>query len=227
MISSGLGGASPGTGGSATTAATGVPAMSGSAGPQPGDGPGVTATTINIAGVYDPDASAADSALGLANANPGDTKAQTDAIVSYINAHGGIAGRKVNIVWYMLSVQNNAAQSAQAACATWTQDNKIFVQFDDNPILDQCTANAHGVGISSGLVAETTPALQQFPSDVNLDGFTIDRGDKVTIDGLGQQGYFSPGAKVGVVTWDENDYRYGTTAGGAGGAVAIETSPGS
>jgi hypothetical protein len=173
----------------------------------------VTATTINVGGIYYPDAAAADSALGAANSNPGDVQAETNAMVAYINAHGGVAHRKVVMVWHTGSTADPAAQTMQNACSTWTQDHKSFIiPAGANPILDQCVDKAGIVGIGENFVEETTPALRQSPSVVVLDGFSIDRSERITVEGLAQQGYFTKGAKVGIVTWDESDYRYAVSA---------------
>jgi len=174
---------------------------------EPGDGPGVTATTINIAAAYDPDAAAADSALGAANANPGDTKAEETAVINYINAHGGVAHRKLNPIWYKASVNQDANTTYEQGCAAWTQDNKVFVLSGGSPILDQCTASEHAIGLAAGAIAlETTAQNRKYPADINLTSVTIDHSMLVTINGLQRQGYFSKGAKVGVVTWDDPYY---------------------
>lgn len=108
------GGAGPGANGAAGGYSGGqsgaVGSGSGSA-VEPGDGPGVTKTTINVGAVYDPDAAAADSAIGLAGANPGDVKAETEAVIKYVNSHGGVAHRKLNPIWYKESVSDPASTS--------------------------------------------------------------------------------------------------------------------
>jgi len=181
---------------------------------EPGDGPGVTSTTINIAAAYDPDAAAADSALGAANANPGDTKAEETAVINYINSHGGVAHRKLNPIWFKASVSQDANTTYEQGCQDWTQDHKVFVLSGGSPILDQCTANAHAIGVAAGaIVLETTAQDRKYPADINLTSFTIDHSMLVTINGLARQGYFSKGAKVGVVTWDDPYYHYGISTG--------------
>ena len=181
---------------------------------EPGDGPGVTKTTINFGAVYDPDAAAADAAIGAAGANPGDIKAETDAVVRYINSHGGVARRKLNPVWYKQSVSDSSSTTFQGECSTWTQDSKVFVFEAGFPILDQCTTDAHGVAVDAGrLVEETTAQNRRYPAVINISSFNIDHSMAVTVNGLAKQGYFSKGAKVGIVTWDDAYYRYGISNG--------------
>ncbi|HLI55263.1 MAG TPA: hypothetical protein VKU88_13125 [Acidimicrobiales bacterium] len=205
------GGTESGTGGGGGTGPT---ENGGGGGSTAGDGPGVTATTINVGALYDTDAAAEDAAIGAAGANPGNVQSETDAVVAYVNAHGGVDHRKVNVIWYSYGGETQSAtQIQQGACAEWTQDNKTFVFTTGEPIWDQCAAQEGAVGLYQTFLAETTPTLQKYPEDIDQTGFTIDRGDRITIEGLARQGYFSPGAKVGVVTWDESDYQYGITAG--------------
>ena len=42
--------------------------------------------------------------FNLKNLNPGDTKSEIEAVVKYVNEHGGVAGRKLSVVWYKASV---------------------------------------------------------------------------------------------------------------------------
>lgn len=199
------GGSTTGPGGSTTAPVRGSSSS--------GNGPGVTASTIYVAAAYDPDAAAADSALGAANLNPGNTQAEENAVVKYVNAHGGVDGRKVQLVWYQESVQNTASTTDEQACQTWTQDNKSFILAAGTPILDQCTANAHAVALDFGVITEETTAMDaRYPADFDVTGPTIDHSMAITINGLARQGYFSSGAKVGIVTWDDPYYTYSISA---------------
>src|SRR5581483_7222592 len=101
-----VGGSSSGTSGSGQQGGQGSTGTSGT-GSSGGNGPGVTASTIYIGAGYEPDTQAADSAIGAANAGPGDEKAETQAIIDYINAHGGVAHRKLAPVWYAVRVSNS------------------------------------------------------------------------------------------------------------------------
>lgn len=209
------GGSASSASGGSTTAPTGGSSAS-------GNGPGVTASTINVAAIYDPDAAAADSALGAANANPGNTKAEETAVVDYINAHGGVDGRKINLIWYKQSVQNTSNSTDQQACQAWTVDSKSLFLIGGTPILDQCTANAHAVALDFGVITEETSAVYaNFPANVDVTGPTIDHAMAITIKGLARQGYFSPGAKVGIVTWADPYYTYSINAGAKPALAAL------
>lgn len=208
------GSAGTGGGGSAGGAAGGAGCSgcgSSGAAASGANGPGVTASTITIGATYDTSAAAEDAGLGVAGISPGNVQAETNAMVSYVNAHGGVAGRRVKMVYYTYDSSQSSTQVQQGSCNLWTQDTKTFVMEGGLPIWDQCAAKAGGIGIAESFVAETTASLRQYPSTVLIDGFSIDRSERSTIEGLARQGYFSTGAKVGIATWDEPDYRYGIT----------------
>ena len=176
--------------------------------PTAAEGPGVTASTIYIGYYNDPNAQTEDSALGLGGLNPGDVQAEYNAMAAYINSHGGVAGRKLSMVWATVSSNGNVPQQEQAACNTWTVDHKVFVIPTGIGIWDQCTANEHALGVTSGDIAqETTPIMRQYPADFNLSGMTLDRAERYTVEALSKEGYFSQG-KTGIVTWDGSDYQY-------------------
>lgn len=206
----GNGAALSGTGapglGAAAAGSDGVPSY------QVGDGPGVSATTITIGEEYSSQAAAADDALGAAGMSQGDAVTQFDAIARYINAHGGIAHRQVRLDFYNADLTQSNTQTDQDACTDFTQDTKTFVLLSGTPTRDRCAAQAGAISMDEAFIAETTPTLAQYPSDLNLDGFTIDRSMQITVQGLAHEGYFATGAKIGIVTWDESDYQYALTA---------------
>jgi hypothetical protein len=204
--------------GRAAPAAAGAPTVAGAGpGSSAANGPGVTSSTIYVGEVYEPDTAAADAALGAAQADPGDTKAETTAVIRYINTHGGIAGRKIVPIWYRANLNDSATTSAQQACALWTQDHKVFVLSGGDfrgasELMDQCTAHEGGIQVNSGQITlETTALNAQFPADINLNGLTNDRAMGYTIAGLAQQDYFTSGARVGIATWDDANFRYGVS----------------
>lgn len=188
---------------------SGAPGSSASA-VQAEDGPGVTATTINVGALYDPNAAAEDAALGAGGQNPGNIYAETNAMVAYINSHGKVAGRDIHMVWYQYSSTDNVQTQQQGACSFWTTDNKVFVMPSGTPILDQCGADAHAIEVGSGGIAlESSADEARYPADYDITGITVDRSMRYSIEGLKQQGYFAPSAKIGIVTWDQDDFHYG------------------
>ena len=217
----GVGGSSgglAGAGGTRTGTARNGSAMSGSGSSAASgsstvssEGPGITAHTINIAAVYSSTAAAGDAALGAANAAPGDNKTEENAVIAYVNAHGGVAHRKLVPIWFNQSIYQPVDTTHQEECAAWTQDHKVFVMMTGGaPILEQCSAREQAVAIDTGYLAmdESTSAIdRQYPASVDVTGPDIDRLMTVTVKGLARQGYFGNG-KVGIVTWDDPYYTW-------------------
>lgn len=112
-----------------------VPGAGGSSPTQPPAGGGgsasthgVTEDTIKIGVGTQNDVSQLGESMGMA-VDFGNPEAMVKAIVADINARGGVAGRKLEIVFHdvkssdLLSDPNSASQ---AACAHWTQDEPVL-----------------------------------------------------------------------------------------------------
>jgi hypothetical protein len=219
---SGPGAVAPGATGPGSTAPNGT-GPNGSGGVSPGgtvtasgNGPGITPTTIYVGDDYSPQTATADAALGAANANPGDTKAETEAVIAYINGHGGIAHRKIVPVWYQDNLQDSAQTSANAACQLWTVDHKVFVLSGGDfrgasGTIDTCAAKEGALNLSNGQITMETSAFEaRYPFDIDMNGLTNDRAMRYTILGLERLGYFSAkGGTYGIATWDDPEYHYG------------------
>jgi hypothetical protein len=98
--------------------------------PPPGtSGRGFTATEIRIGYLTWNDVSRAGAVGGFANANYGDQEGVAKAIANDINKHGGIAGRKVVVVFHDYSTNDvlvNGQEGDQKACTHLTEDNPVF-----------------------------------------------------------------------------------------------------
>ncbi|HZQ83406.1 MAG TPA: hypothetical protein VFA83_01135 [Acidimicrobiales bacterium] len=179
-------------------------------------GPGVTATTIDVGIIYATNGGAANAAIGAAGISQGDEKANYDVLFADINAHGGIAGRKVVGVYHAIDATSTAATSDlyQAACDDLTQDHKVFVAFAGNDeTLLQCLNNRGVLAVSSNLTVADTAVFRRFPYYFEINSLNLDRVAAAEIPALKAQGWFSgwnsatgqPGparAKVGVITFD-------------------------
>lgn len=211
----GGGGSSTTNAGSTSTGSTGV-AGSRRAG-RAGEGPGVTPTAIYVGESWDPNVATADATIGAASGDPGDVHAETNAMISYINDHGGVAHRKLVAVWHQISTSDDASTSAEATCQAWTHDNKVFVLSGGNftgagTLMDECAKREGGIELVGGSITMQTTAVEaQYPASFDLNGLSNDRAMRYTVAGLSQLGYLAAGARVGIVTWDDPFFRYGVT----------------
>ena len=117
------GGSSPGS-----TATTGAGPSTGPSKPSTNAGIGSAARgPIKIGALTVTGAASYQKSLGFSGAT-GDQTAMTQSVVNYINAHGGFAGRRVQLVTYDLdpsAAAANMSTAMQAACTFFTQDNKV------------------------------------------------------------------------------------------------------
>ena len=143
--SSAVGGAPSGT---ASGSAAAAPAIAGSAGAQPASaaarparGPGFTEDEISIGYLTWKDVSRAGAAIGYA-VDFGDEERIAQAIADDLNARGGIAGRKVKLVFYDYATTDDGAAADQAACTKFTEDQRVFaviaVTGPASEVLPQC-----------------------------------------------------------------------------------------
>lgn len=205
------------TGGLTTTGAGTAPGSTGSgtSGPASGGvtaalGPGITASTIYMGDYYSSQLGAVDTAIGAAGDAPSyDYRDVTNAIIDYANSHGGFAGRKLKAIWYDLKLSNQRPAEDAAACAKWTQDNKVFAMAGATDQYRACAEKAGAVSILSGNSVAST--FQKYPHFVDPVSIRLDRMGPVTVGGLYKAGYFS--GKLGLITWDDPNYRYAMTQG--------------
>lgn len=174
-------------------------------------GPGITDKEIFIGAVYLVNGGAGNAALGAANLDPGDYRKVFKAVFDQVNAEGGIAGRKLVPVYAEIDVTSSQTldQQAQSACAKWTQDNKVFAILlgIQGSVVQECTEKADAVNIVGGASSSLPDDFRRYPHYVEISGINIVRMGPLTVRGLAAQNYFDPGAKLGILTWDADNYR--------------------
>ena len=173
--------------------------------------PGITNQTMYIGIGYSSSEGAADKAIGAAGAAPSyDARNVWNTSINYANSHGGFAGRTLQAIYYDDNVASDQTTQDQAACADYTQDHKVFAIITQTDLEVACAQNA-------GAIAEGAPGggteatFQKYPHLVDPDGIAFDRLGSLTVNGLFNAGYFT--GKLGLVTWDDPNYRAAVTNG--------------
>lgn len=171
-------------------------------------GPGVSRDTIHVGMFFVNDGDRANEATGFESTSA-DARHVYNAILEDVNRRGGVLGRELKPVYYRGSAvtSQTVSEQAQAACAHWHQDNKVFgVLGFPHPVALECTQKVGGVSVYAGLGIFLSDTFQRYPAFVEVSGMDVERQAAVTIDGLQQQGYFRGGAptgtKVGILTFD-------------------------
>lgn len=202
----------PGSTGAPTGGSTNGPG--GSGGPVPvALAPGVTATTIYVGSYYTKNQGAANAALGVGGFDQGDAREPQNVMIDEINKQGGLLGRKIVPIYYGYDATSTqtADQQNQAACAKYTQDNKVFAILVSGPIIDECAKKAGALELGFGEALPET--YEKYPHRIDVDDMNLVRQGSVTVDGLFRKGYFTKGARIGMVTWDDPNYRAGLDRG--------------
>ena len=113
--------------------------------PAGSDSPGVTDESLVISFVVT-DTSKVAAAFGWERPDEGDREAQIAALVEWVNARGGIAGRQIEAKVHVFDAITDGPIAEEALCNAITQDDKAFAvvltgQFQENA--RPCYANAN------------------------------------------------------------------------------------
>jgi len=210
---SAVGGAGATPGGRATRstgAVSGRTVPTGLAVPRiPSHHPGVTDTEVRIGIAVINDGAQVFDAFGIkgvAVASPAEAEARTTAIFNWINAHGGVAGRKLVPRYFEYSYFTGtfAAQS-QAVCTHFTEDDPVLAVLSLNAVrlIADCLKQHDTMFLDAGnSEAYDAQALGELgahyyrPFELNLS-----RLDQ-QIDGLARVGFLTAKNKIGVLRWD-------------------------
>jgi len=149
-------------------------------------------------------AGANQQSVANANVNPFSSgKPFAEAIVKWVNAHGGLGGRQVTPVYYAHNF--TSPTDFQDLCTTFFQDNHIFVDvpFAESPSEYPCFQQNHAVLLGAGGVssefhkyAGNLYGPASMPSDVYLKNYAID---------VVKSHWIKPGAKVGLIYANNSD----------------------
>lgn len=171
--------------------------------------PGVTSTTIKFGAAYSTDTGEANAALG-ANLDQGDARQYYNALVKQVNAAGGIAGRKLVPSYFEVKSTSTASADSvdQAACEKWTRDDPVFAVFGGtSELFRSCAERAGVVNLYSGASNSLARTFRRYLHYVEVSSLALDRAERATAEGLARTDYFGTKPTIGVVAWDDPNYR--------------------
>jgi len=202
-------------GGAGAVGTSGGPALSGATGgtgalPGPGTAPSTPGAARDAAplhiGIHLSNQASAAAAFGvnIGQVNP----PEATALVNWINAHGGMAGRSVVADIFVTDPYSGTFDSqAETACVHFAEDNHDFavtsVALGYTTELPSCLA-AHG----TPLVTESDHIVSNSFADPILPYLyepTYPTGDRLGyfVDVLAANHFFAPGAKIGLLYYDD------------------------
>jgi ABC-type branched-subunit amino acid transport system substrate-binding protein len=177
-------------------------------------GRGVTEAEIRIGFEYAEGVTTLFESFGYDSGGPPpDERATIEAIVRWVNANGGIAGRQVVPVLQGTNpVNGTIAQQAAATCARWTEDGQVFAA-GSMPLAGSADLAACMAQRQTPFVAQTSYPFgerhtRQWASWLYMPGkVAAERAWNATVDGLAERGWFSD-ATIGIMAYDEAHFRY-------------------
>jgi hypothetical protein len=200
--------------GAGTTSALGGPAVTGRSGTAlQATYPGVTAKTISVAASVSSTGSGAGEqvgqAFGVAGFSSAPEKPLINAMVGYVNSHGGILGRKLVPVFHTVDNADTRpyAEQSQEACSTYTEDNKVFAHV--NVVSDDtffaCMEKHKTVGIERRVVGSDV-VTRSFPGIFTLSDVDYTTAMSLTVRDLVQEGFLTKSSVIGVLQTDTPDF---------------------
>jgi hypothetical protein len=181
---------------------------------------GVTAASITVGiRVLDENATKAFAVAYGLNAETPDMRGYAEAMVAHINATGGMAGRRLAPVYHQVDTQGlvaNPSASDQTSCSAFTEDAKVFAVASLAPggasLLPECLATKNTPLIQDNINYFDRARLQRLAGFVYLPVHADStRLSKFWVDGLHKLGYFSPGARVGLLWYRDPSGTYERT----------------
>jgi len=152
---------------------------------------------------YDASSSAAvNSAAGVKTSTSVTAKSVMEALIKFVNAHGGLAGRQVTLQSVPESnTSNDFSTDAAAACQQLTQDTPVPIVIDaaygGSNGFDTCVTKA---GLLDLALPEPPDAatLSGIPFEIAPQFLTLDRSYSAALTLLAGSGYLTGGSKLGV-----------------------------
>ena len=159
-------------------------------------GVGVTDTAIYVGIGYTTNGDAANAALGASKITSGDERADAEAVIADINAHGGVANRKLVPVFHATNAQSQQTKATQdqEACSDYTQDHQVFAATDAGYTENfmTCLTKAGVVDVHSGTLLDPDQAMfRRYPYYVDAGTISQDRADAALVTSLVRQHYFT------------------------------------
>ena len=182
------------------------PSGSSAVGKLPAKSKGVTDAVIRIGFLYLASAGTVVGAFGVQGYSQGNELGEMTALVNDQNAHGGLGGRKLQLVPHDLGGISDS--NFQAACDFFTQDNPVYIvtsALAHSDVLNTCLAK-RGVGYSSNYLAPFNRSMRSVgpvfaPDDLSGERLSV-LGTQAMID----SGLFPKDAKVGIIRQDTPDW---------------------
>ncbi len=158
---------------------------------------------VKVGLMYSSDSNAVVEQFG-ADAAQADARKIGNAVLKYVNDHGGVAGRPMQPVWYDVSATDSPQVISQGACTRWTEDEKVILALPENPLMDTdlmraCLGKAGVLALYLNTYSRTPLSeFAKYPLWFEADSMALETFARVYVAGLAKQGFFKS-ARIGVL----------------------------
>ena len=183
---------------------------SAAAGKLPAASKGVNDTVVKLGFLYLASAGTVMGGIGVQGYSQGDELGEITALVADQNAHGGLGGRKIQVVKRDLGGIEQS--NYQAACDYFTQDSPVFMvltSLGHYDVLNDCLAK-RGVGFTSDYLPPFDRLMRKLGPIYAPDDLSGERTAALVPRALIESGLFPKDAKVGIIRQDTPDYERAT-----------------
>jgi hypothetical protein len=186
--------------------------------PKPGGTAGSVSTpvvrgsgSVRVGVLYIDGADRMASALGISGLSTGDARAQAKAVVTHLNATGGLGGRQIELREGKLDSSRMSSDQDGAhaqACLSLTEDQKVsyvisYVQLASNQLA--CYAK-HGVTVLDDQSSTIDYAGAQYAKTFGSPGeLALGRAAGDLVDALWRTGWLTSASKVATFVYDTPD----------------------
>jgi hypothetical protein len=141
---------------------------------------------------------------GIDNGNTFTSRTAFEAFVAAYNQRGGVAGRKIEPVYFELRSSSVTLQAdLQAACSSFTEDNHVAVVLSAvglfSELVARCLAQARVPQIAGDYALGDVTSLAQAPSFYTPDTMTLDERMRALLERATAAHRLTPADKIGVV----------------------------
>lgn len=155
----------------------------------------------------------ANLSIFLKSTNPavtvGDPDGTIKALVAEVNATGGLGGREIVAVFGKFDTASTEAYAVQeqAICDKWTQDEKVEVAVAVGSTVSSegiptCLSDRGVPVITQGSYSDDQEVYDTLKTMFSSAGVNLSRAAKPYVEGLRRAGFFTPGAKYGLVSYE-------------------------
>jgi hypothetical protein len=139
-----------------------------------------------------------------------DGRAQAQAVVNYLNAHGGLGGHHIIPVYdaYNTTSTDTFDQQQAYACSLFTQDHHVVAAFSfissfSFRALGVCLASHHALYDQDSIYVTQSSDYAGNPYFIVPDQLTAERMVPAWLGSLSQQGFFGNNPSIGIISWDD------------------------